>query len=233
MKYHLLLTAAVGGFALAGPAHAQDLSGFRVEARGAWEKVGGEASLPNPDDDEAEAGDEFLSATDKDSDISYGLELGYDVQVGRGFVLGAYAGADLSNSEMCGELLEDDQACAGLDHTFSLGARAGIPVGERSLLYVKGGYSHGKFEGTYDADVTDNDEDEPGVIEEFSETQGGYHLGGGVELGLTQSAYAKLEYLYTDYGSGTYRLDGMEEDAVGAELRSDRHQVLVGLGLKF
>ena len=233
MKYHLLLTAAATGFALAVPAQAQDLSGFRIEARGAWEKAGVEASLSNPDDDESETGDEFLTASDDDSDISYGLELGYDVQVGRGFVLGAYAGADLSNSEVCGELLADDLACAGLDRTFTLGARAGVPLGERSLLYVKGGYSNGKFEGTYDADVTDNDDEEPGVIEEFSKTHGGYHLGGGVELGLTRSLYAKLEYVYTDYGSRTYRLASMDDEAPGAELSSDRHQVVAGIGLKF
>src|SRR5688572_12185660 len=154
MKYELMIAAAVAGL-LAAPAHAQDLSGFRIEGRLGWEQVGTNATLPNPDEDEDEDGDEFLVASDETSDPSFGAEFGYDAQIGS-FVLGGYVGADLSDGEMCGELIEDDLACTGLERTFTVGARAGVPIGETSLIYVKGGYSNGKFETSYDADVTDN-----------------------------------------------------------------------------
>ncbi len=86
-----------------------------------------------------------------------------------------------------------------------------MPLGERSLIYVKGGYSNGKFDALYDSDVTDNDDEEPGAILDFSEKQGGFHLGGGAEVGLTDSLYVKLEYVYTDYGSRSYLIEEVEE----------------------
>ena len=232
MKYQVLIVAAMAGV-LAAPAHAQDLSGFRVEGRLGWEQVGTKASLPNPDEDEDEDGDEFLIASDESSDPSFGIELGYDAQISSTFVLGGYLGADLSDTEMCGELIEDDLACTSLERTFTVGARAGVAIGETSLVYVKGGYSNGRFEALYDGDVTDNDDDEPGAIEDFAGSTDGFHVGGGVELGLTESLYAKLEYVYTDYGNRSYRLEDMDADLPGLEVSSDRHQVVAGIGLRF
>lgn len=232
MKYQVMIAAAVVGLA-AVPAHAQDLSGFRIEARLGWEQASTTATLPNPDEDEDEDGDELLVASDKGSDPSLGVELGYDVQVGSSLVLGGYAGAELSNTGMCGELIEDDLACTELERTFTLGLRAGVPIGGTALVYAKGGYSNGKFATSYDADVTDNDDEDAVAIEEFSGSQGGFHVGGGVELGLTASLYAKLEYVYTDYGSRSHRLEDIDDDAPGLKLSSDRHQVVAGIGLRF
>jgi outer membrane immunogenic protein len=232
MKYEVMIAAAMAGL-LAAPAHAQDLSGFRIEGRLGWEQVGTDATLPNPDEDEDEDGDEFLVASDESSDPSFGVELGYDAQIGSSFVLGGYVGADLSDGEMCGELIEDDLACTKLERTFTVGARAGVPIGQSALIYVKGGYSNGRFETSYDADVTDNDDDDAGVIEEFSGSQDGYHFGGGVELGLTESLYAKLEYVYTDFGNRSYLLEDMEAGDPGLEVSHDRHQAVAGIGLRF
>lgn len=232
MKYQVMIAAAVAGL-VAVPAQAQDLSGFRIEGRFGWEQVGTDATLPNPDEDEDEDGDELLIASDKGSDPSFGVELGYDVQVGSSFVLGGYAGADLSDTRMCVELIEDDLACTKLERTFTLGLRAGVPVGETSLVYLKGGYSNGKFKTSYNADVTDDDEADADANETFSGSQGGFHLGGGVELGLTESLYAKLEYVYTDYGNRSHLLEDMDDDAPGLRLGSDRHQVVAGIGLRF
>jgi outer membrane immunogenic protein len=231
MKYPVLIAGVLA--ALAGPAYAQDLSGVRIEGRVGWEQVGAGATLPNPDFDEDDADiPEFLTGSENDVGITYGAEIGYDLQVGPGLVIGAYAGADFSDSRMCTELVEDDLACADLGRTFTLGARAGVPFGRSSLVYVKGGYSNGKFDIAYDPDVTDNDAEEPGAIAQFSNSRGGFHVGGGVELGLTQGLYGKFEYVYTDYGKGSYLLGDEEGDptlAVGA----DRHQALVGIGLRF
>jgi len=232
MKYHASFAVLLAGL-VAVPAQAQDLSGFRVEGRIGWEQVGTDATLPNPDEDEDVDGDEILAASDESSDPSFGLELGYDAQIGSSLVLGGYVGADLSDTAMCGELIEDDLACTSLERTFTVGARAGVSVGETALVFVKGGYSNGRFETAYDADVTDNDDDEPGAIEEFAGSEDGYHVGGGVELGLTSSLYAKLEYVYTDFGSRTHRLEDMDDDEPGLGLGSDRHQVVAGIGVRF
>ncbi len=232
MKYALLIAAAAAG--LSAPAYAQDLSGFRIEARAGWERAATDATLPNPDYDEEdeETGGEFLTASDNDSGIAFGGEVGYDFQLGSSFVVGAYAGVDLSDAKVCSTLIEDDLACTGLDRTFTAGARAGVPIGETSLLYVKGGYSNGKFDTTYDADVTDNDDEDADPVSHFSKSMGGYHLGGGFELGLSRNLYAKLEYVYTDYGSTSHRL-GDEEGDPALDVGSNRHLAVVGVGLRF
>ncbi len=91
MKAIFLIGAAA--MALAGTsAQAQDVSGFRIEGRLGWEKAGAEAVLPNPEDDEDETGDEFLVGKDKDDGPAYGVEIGYDFQIGDSLVVGAYAG---------------------------------------------------------------------------------------------------------------------------------------------
>lgn len=229
MKYHALFAAAAAGL-LATPAQAQDFEGFRIEGRFGWEQVGTNATLPNPDEDED--GDEVLAASDDGSDPSFGVELGYDAQLGSSFVLGGYAGADLSNTDMCGELIEDDLACTELERTFTVGARAGVVLAETALIYVKGGYSNGKFKTSYNADVTDDDDDAD-ANEEFSGSTDGYHLGGGIEIGLTEALYAKLEYVFTDYGNRSHLLEDMDDDEPGLGLSSDRHQVIAGIGLRF
>lgn len=222
----------VAALSLAGTsAQAQDASGFRIEGRLGWEQAGAEAVLPNPEDDEAETGDEFFIGNDDDNGAAFGVEVGYDFQIGDSFVVGAYGGVDFSDSNICSELVEDDLACAELGRTFTAGVRAGVPIGKNSLLYAKGGYSNGKLDLSYDPDITDNDDEEPGEIAAFSEKRDGYHLGAGVEVGITSSIYAKLEYVYTDFGSGAYLLD--EEDETSVDVQSDRHQVLAGLGLRF
>jgi outer membrane immunogenic protein len=232
MKYQVMIATAAAAL-LATPAHAEGLAGFRLEGRLGWEQVGTNATLPNPDEDEDVDGDELLIASDEASDPSFGVEIGYDVPLGSSFVVGAYAGADLSNSEMCVELVEDDLACNELERTFTVGLRAGVPVAETALLYVKGGYANGKFKTLYNADVTDDEDDDAVANEKFSGTQNGFQLGGGVELGLTRSLYAKLEYVFTDFGSRSHLLADMDDDAPGLELSSDRHQVIAGIGLRF
>jgi outer membrane immunogenic protein len=231
MKYKLMIGAAL--VAASAPAYAQDVSGFRVEGRASWDRSGSDFIFPNPDfDEDDEDSEEFLTGSDKRSDVTFGGELGYDFQIGSSFVLGAYAGADFSSGSACVELVEDDMACSGLDRTLTVGARAGVPIGGSSLIYVKGGYSNGKLDVAYDPDLTDNDDDEPGDVFEFSETLSGYHAGGGIEVGITPSVYVKAEYLYTDYGSRDFGI-GTAATAPLLTVATDRHQVFAGIGLRF
>lgn len=230
MKVIFLFGAAAMALASTS-AQAQDVSGFRIEGRFGWEKADAEAVLPNPEDGEDETGDEFLVGNNDDDGVAYGVEIGYDMQIGDSFVVGAYGGVDLSDSNICTGLVEDDLTCAELGRTFTAGVRAGVPIGSNSLIYAKGGYSNGKLDLTYDPDITDNNDEEPVEIAAFSEKRDGYHLGAGAEVGITSSIYAKLEYVYTDFGSGSYPLD--EEEEISIDIKSSSHQALVGLGLRF
>lgn len=234
MKYKVMIGAAALAAALATPAYAQDLSGFRVEARGGWNQSSTSMSLPNPDFDEDEdESEEFLTADETKSDLAFGAEIGYDFQIPYGPVLGVYAGLDFGGGDVCAELIEDDQACAGIDRTITAGVRVGLPLSESAMIFVKGGYSNGQFEATYDPDLTDNDDDEPGDTFAFNEDLGGWHAGGGIEFGLTGPLYAKLEYTFTSYGSQEYRPEGADEDSDALEIGTDRHLVVAGIGLRF
>lgn len=51
----------------------------------------------------------------------------------------------LSDGQSCSELLGDDLACAGLGRTFTIGARAGVPIGQNSMLYAKAEYVYTNF----------------------------------------------------------------------------------------
>lgn len=199
----LILAAAT--FFVAVPAHAQ-FSGPRVEARIAYDSV--EATI--------ETGDPFAT-DDSESAISYGGEVGYDLQLGPA-VVGAYAGLEGSNLRTCQEILGDDEGCIGQGRNLYVGARVGMPVAPRVLLYGKGGYSNGSIDFDYTG---------PGGFDFFdvNEDFGGYHLGVGGELAVTDNFYGRLEYVHTDYG---------EFDFDGEDLGDfTRGQVMVGAGLRF
>ncbi len=193
---------AASTFLVAVPAHAQ-FSGPRVEGRLAYDSV--EATI--------ETGDP-LDTDDGESAISYGVEGGYDLQLGQ-FVVGAYAGLEGSNLRTCEEVFGGDEGCIGQGRNLYVGARAGYAVAPRVLLYAKGGYSNGSVEIEYDG-IADFD---------ANETFGGYHVGIGGELAVAAGLYGRIEYVHTDYGE--FRFD--------PETFGDlsRGQVMVGLGLRF
>jgi outer membrane immunogenic protein len=198
----LLLAAAT--FFVALPAHAQ-FSGPRVEARLAYDSV--EATI--------ETGDPL--DTGSESAISYGGEVGYDLQLGPA-VVGAYAGLEGSNLRTCQEIFGDDEGCIGQGRNLYIGARAGFSAAPRVLLYAKAGYSNGSIDFTYEGDLI-------GEGFELNEDFGGYHVGIGGEFAVTDSFYGRLEYVHTDYGE----LD-FEGETAGDFTRG---QVMVGAGFRF
>jgi outer membrane immunogenic protein len=90
------------------------------------------------------------------------------------------------------------------------------------MVYVKGGYSRTRLTASY--------EDRAGGIDLISEEEDleGFHVGGGLELGLGRRAYGRLDYTYSDYQDGRLDFDG-----VSARSDMTRHQVLLGFGLRF
>lgn len=207
---------------LASPVWASDLSGARIEGRLGWESNSAEAAFHLvPDDDEEP---EVLTAEGDADKVSYGFEAGYDALIGSSVLLGAYVGADFSDSEICSAFTEEDSVCLSSGRTFTVGVRAGVPIAERALIYVKGGYSNGKLDLAHDEDV----EDEENELFEDSETLDGFHVGAGGELAFTENTYGKLEYVYTSFSP--YEHLG-EEFVTTAD--TSRHQLLFGLGLRF
>jgi outer membrane immunogenic protein len=201
----IAIALAAGTCFVALPAHAQ-FTGPRVEARLAYDSV--EATI--------ETGDPF-ETDDSESAISYGGELGYDLQLGPA-VVGAYAGLEGSNLRTCQEVFGDDEGCIGQGRNLYVGARAGFTVAPRVLLYGKAGYSNGSIDFSYEGDLV-------GEGFDLNEDFGGYHLGIGGEFAITSSFYGRLEYVHTDYGE----LD-FEGETAGEFTRG---QLMVGAGLRF
>jgi len=195
---------AATSFLIAVPAQAQ-FSGPRAEARLAYDSV--EATV--------ESGDPFATE-DGESAISYGGEVGYDLQLGP-VVVGGYVGLEGSNLRTCDEVFGEDEGCIGQGRNLYVGARAGLPVASRVLLYGKAGYSNGSLDVSYEGSGFDDFD----VNDDF----GGYHLGIGGEFAVTDNFYGRLEYVHTDYG---------EFDFDGEDLgKFTRGQVMVGAGLRF
>jgi len=207
----LFLAAAAGAACFAAPAFAQTGSaadylgeaaphtGPRVEATVGWDRI-----VLHIDD---ESGGQ--------SGVTYGGEIGYDVQVG-GAVLGAYAGVDGASTEEC-VVAGTERACIRADRNITAGVRAGVALGSRSLLYAKGGYSNGSIRASY------TDSAFPADNDSASEDFDGFHVGAGLEVGFARNVYGKVEYNYTNYA--------VDDEDFGIDL--DRHRVLAGIGIRF
>lgn len=203
MKFNRFMLAA-GTLLVAAPAHAQ-FTGPRIEARLAYDSV--EAAIEN--------GDPFATA-DGESAISYGGELGYDVQLGS-VVVGAYAGLEGSNLRTCNQVFGNDEGCIGQGRNLYVGARAGVAIAPRVLIFGKAGYSNGSIDVSYDGSGFDDF----AVNEDF----GGHHLGIGGEIAVAAGLYGRIEYVHTDYGEFQF-----DADEVG---KFARGQLMVGAGLRF
>jgi len=106
----------------------------------------------------------------------YGFALGYDLRAG-GAVLGLEA--ELADStakrNFVGGAIETDR-------DIYVGARAGVPLGDVALAYVKAGYTNARIEA---AGIGDNGD--------------GIRLGAGLEYKLGGNVFLKGEYRYSNY----------------------------------
>ncbi len=222
-----LILASASATALAVPAAAQDNSAFtgpRIEGIAGYDISKAGSSVDNDlNDEDDQSIDGFM----------YGVGVGYDVAVG-GVVLGAEA--ELSTSTAETEIVDGDLEDLGFGAQLEtgrdiyVGARAGILAAPNALLYVKGGYTNARYNlladnGTSEIE-TDLDLD-------------GWRVGAGAEYAVSENTFVKLEYRYSKYNEGEFDFndddffdtDTGESDRFDADL--DRHQVAVGVGLRF
>ncbi|WP_167737562.1 outer membrane protein [Sphingomonas parva] len=202
MKFHLAITGAASLLAVA-PAAAADFSGLRAEV------TAGRAS----DAVKADLNNGASPFSRKQDDVSFGVEAGYDLDLGSA-VVGGYAGVDFPNVDSCDAAFGSDEFCYTAKRNYNLGARAGFKVGGPILVYGKAGYSSGRFKAVYE-NVTDPTRDFDGT-----DNQRGLHFGAGAEVAIA-SFYAKAEYLRTNYDEGD----------LGHDVA--RNQIKVGAGIRF
>jgi outer membrane immunogenic protein len=144
--------------------------------------------------------------------LLYGVGVGYDFQSG-GAVFGIEAEATDSTIDECvnNVVVATDQLCAKFGRDLYVGGRVGAAVGANSLAYLKAGYTNARVNLDYQ-DGT------PATAPDFDigEDLDGLRVGGGFQFGLGARSYAKVEYRYSNYEQGF-----------------DKHQGVVGLGLRF
>lgn len=203
-----IIFAAFATVAIASPAAAQTFTGPRAEVR-----VGGDSIGVNTEDQRDFNGRGSFGGSNKSTDFSFGGEVGFDVQVSQ-FVVGAYAGADITDVEQSQGLVNFRTG-----RNFTAGARAGFAISPSALLYVKGGYSNSRI----------NVDFAPGAVQapfaNFKRNRNGIHFGGGVELAVTQRVYARADYTHTLYKD--FRL------GPNNEFRFNRNQLMGAVGIRF
>ena len=149
----------------------------------------------------------------------YGGQIGYDVGLSPSWVLGVEAAA----SGRTGSTNLDDganRARLSIGRSFDVTGRLGYRVGDRSLVYARGGYSNTQFR------LDDG-------VSRVSEDRDGYTVGAGYEQYLTRRVSARVEYNYGNYGKD--RLPFLA-DALGADsarLNYERHAVTAGVNFRF
>jgi outer membrane immunogenic protein len=193
-----LILAALAASAAATPAFAQDapFSGPRAEAIVGWDHVG----------------DDSISNGSRDG-VVYGGQLGYDYQTGNTVfgIEGEVTGATTKDTAN-GVLVAGDSLRVSAGRDLYVGGRVGFVVGERALIYAKGGYTNARFNTEYTS-TTSNIEDH--------DTIDGWRLGAGAEVKLNDKVYLKGEYRFSKYDSDNAGID------------AKRHQVLGGVGVRF
>ncbi len=151
------------------------------------------------------------TGNDHDRGLEYGFGAGYDAAVGHGLILGAEGEIAESKAKACGSVASAvDQLCTRTGRDLYVGARAGVPVTPSLLLYGKAGYTNARFSSRYDDGGTG--------AQNFhvSRNKDGYRLGAGAEFAVTQNAFVKAEYRYSNYSNGL-----------------DKNQVVAGAGVRF
>ncbi len=147
--------------------------------------------------------------TSQDS-ATAGIFAGYNQKVSDRIVLSAEAGFSIGFDDAATRTAGSTLASIDPEYSFNLGARAGYIVGDKTLIYARGGYENLR------ASVRINDAT---ASRYGKDTFDGWSVGGGVERLLTERVSARLEYRYSDLG--------------GSDTKFQRHQVLAGVAYHF
>lgn len=137
----------------------------------------------------------------------YGIVGGYDYNLGQGS-LGVEA-------EIDGSTVKESDGSVALKAGRDLyaGVRAAYAVDPQVSVYAKGGYTNARLH----VDAGDFG---------YGFNNGGFRVGGGVEVAVSQPILARVEYRYSDYGRSY-----IEGQNTGVSVR--RHQVVAALVTRF
>lgn len=123
-----------------------------------------------------------------------GGQLGYNFQAGN-FVYGLEADLNWANNKAT-VTFPGSTAATKLNWMATVRGRLGLALSSPTLIYVTGGLALAEFRDTFGWLSTPNHFDS-------KNTRAGWTVGGGIEHMLTRNWTAKIEALYSDFGSWT------------------------------
>ncbi len=194
-------------------ASAQAQTGLRADVHAGWDRF--------TTHQRTDVGTSGATTKHNEDGLIYGGEIGYDLAIS-GFRLGAYAGLEGATAKRCSEVFAEVETCEKAGRNITAGARLGYQATDRVLLYVKGGYSNGQVR------LSMIDHATPANSIRATEDMDGFHFGGGVQVGLFDKVYAKLEYVRTDYKDYSFK-----EGTATVKGGVDRDNVILGIGVAF
>ncbi|HEY1124442.1 MAG TPA: outer membrane beta-barrel protein [Sphingobium sp.] len=209
MKAYIALAAVLA--ATAASAGAQ--TGLRADVHLGWDRLSAHQRT--------DVGINGGTTRERENGLIYGGEIGYDLALS-GFKLGVYAGIEGGTAKRCSEVFAEVETCEEAGRNFTAGARAGYQVTDKVLVYAKGGYSNGAVKLRLIDHVT------PANSLSVSENMDGFHMGAGVQVGLLDNVYAKVEYVRTDYRDYSFK-----EGTATIKGGVDRDNVVFGVGIAF
>ena len=141
--------------------------------------------------------------------VLYGAAAGYDVAMRNGLVVGVDGEVNDSTVKDCygSQTASDPRVCAKAGRDLYVGGRVGTIVNPRTLLYLKAGYTNGRYK-IRESDGTSS------VVD--GRNLDGIRVGAGAEYAVGPNSYVKAEYRYSNYQAGI-----------------SRNQVVGGFGFRF
>ena len=161
---------------------AAEPGGFRVEARAGY----GSTQYEN----------EHTSLEGKETGASWGVGVGYDFGIGGQYYLGADLGLDQSSAafqEKGGTISLE----AELGRELEAGGRFGRAFENGMNLYARAAYVTATIDGEITFGGTGGSTRSP-----FTADTNGYRLAAGLELPMSERAFAKGEFRHTQYDEG-------------------------------
>lgn len=141
----------------------------------------------------------------KPKGVTFGGQLGYNVQAAPNFVVGVEGDFSISKADDARSFVSSGVPTytfgndVDVKNMFSLRAKAGVSTG-KTLIFATGGWAWAKSE--FGAEVISNG----GYTKEgrFKKTTDGFVIGAGVEHKFSPNVSARLDYSYTDQGNVSY-----------------------------
>lgn len=217
MKKSIAIFAAVPFVFAAQTAFAAPLSGPYIGVQGSHESY--EIKAKNMAYGSATVSADGLSANGK----SGGIYAGYDLAVAPSAFVGLEAGFDYSGAGASIGLTDGTNSMgAGVKarESFSIAARLGLAVANRTGLYAKLGYANTRFKTRVHSNNLDQFTD--------SRSKGAFVYGGGLEAGVAQNIAVRAEFTVADYGSA-----GLNEDFGVNGMKVSNSKTSVGVSYRF